>query len=179
MQPLFALDPIIAIGIAIAWAIIQAISKKKQDAGDWADLEIPRTPAPPPQPAPRRSPPPPVQQKRTPPPVRQPKPVIVTQRPYQPPPIPPVILEQEGPTRVLAHLAESQKAYERAANLQQSVEQRMAAVDRQTSSAKPEGLHHHYKTRAALELLQNFRRPESVRQAFLASFVLNPPKALE
>jgi hypothetical protein len=102
-----------------------------------------------------------------------------------PPPLPkPAVVPHdheahEGPDGELTNFAESQKAYARASNLQQRIEDRMAEIDRQTEMHVPTGIRLRTKTEAADRILKNFQKPETVRQAFLASFVLNPPKALE
>jgi hypothetical protein len=171
LQAGLGLEPLIIIGVMIASAIFQAISKRKQDAESWDDWNQPNPPAQPPPP----------------PPIRKSPPVIpsMLQPPKSPPPLPQRTVvqhdceEHEGPDRELARLEQSQTAYARAATLQQRVESRLAEIDRQTELARAAVPYTRERPQAALQILQTFRRPQTTRQAFLASFVLNPPKALE
>lgn len=90
------------------------------------------------------------------------------------------ILEEEGPGRAdLARFKESQESYARAAKLQESVAERLSAINQQTSSAKPVEPRKRARSATAAHVLRTFRNPITVRQAVLAQFVLNPPKALE
>lgn len=79
----------------------------------------------------------------------------------------------------MAPMNESRTAYQRGRSIQERVEKFMAAVDRETAFAKPATVARPSPSKAAHDILEMFRRPETTRQAFLASFVLNPPKALE
>ncbi len=91
---------------------------------------------------------------------------------------------QPQPARPLATLEQSTHAYQRAAQLQESVAARMQRVDEQTEKhGKPLAASRLTRqgsgspdARAVVALL---RRPATARQALLASFVLAPPKALE
>jgi hypothetical protein len=76
-------------------------------------------------------------------------------------------------------MEESRRAYREGAALQQKIQNRLTEVERQTETARPVGVKQRPQSRVALNLLQTFRRPETTRQAFLASFVLNPPRALD
>jgi hypothetical protein len=171
-------EPLIVIGVMIASAILQAFYKRKEDSETWGELERPATP-PLPRPQPPRIP-----TKAHPEPrtiitraERSAIPVIPKLPPNLPPPL---VFEREGPAGELAHLDQSQKAYERAENLQQAVANRFAEIDRQTERHVPTApVAHHQASKSAAQLLKNFRHPATTRQAFLASFVLNPPKALE
>ncbi len=172
-----AVSPLIAIVVAIGWAVLQGILKRKQDAEGWEEFDRPSAPVPP-RPKPPVIPPMTARpQTQAPRQASRPAPLPVTRRPA---PVPvPVRVEREGPDIQLAHLNQSASAYQSAARLQQAVEGRMADVDRQTKAHRPAKVVQRERSRASRELLDSFRRPETVRQAFLASFVLNPPKALE
>ena len=173
------IEPLVVIGIMIASAIYQAIAKRKQDAETWSEWD--QTQGPPP--SPRPSPPPFIPTKPTP----QPRNIVQPAQTIHkaPPPLArPVIIPHdheahEGPDREAVRLDQSQAAYERAANLQKRVESRFAEVNRQTQAHVPAIVRIRKRPEAAQRVLKNFRRPETIQQAFLASFVLNPPKALE
>jgi hypothetical protein len=118
------------------------------------------------------------QRKLTPPaiPSGQPPPVVRTTTPLRPV----IIAESEGPAKAgLAKMGESRESYARGASLQKSVAQRLAAIDQQTVRHKPTQPAARFRPPAAAEVLRTFRNPKTIRHAFLASFVLNPPKALE
>jgi hypothetical protein len=172
-------EPLIVIGIMIASAIYQAIAKRKQDNETWAEWDQPSQPPLPPQ-----QPVPPVIPTKA---LPQPR-AIVRQAPVvekAPPPLPrPVIIHHdheahEGPDLELARLEQSQSVYARAANLQQRVETRLTEIDRQTVAHVPAAVRVKQRPVAAQKIVKSFQRPETIQQAFLASFVLNPPKALE
>lgn len=195
-----AMDPLLALAIGIGWLIIKAIQSRRKDADSWNDLE---KPAPPPH-SPHRNigTPPPVMEKRgrgSLPPLA-PRPIISSRQRMNRPslprqtaalPAPPVIrtsLEPrpilvgpaEGPTGVeLAKLKESTQSYARASQLQESIAQRLSDVEKQTETAKPLAPKPRARSGAAAHFLRTMRNPATIRQAFLASFVLNPPKALE
>jgi hypothetical protein len=182
------LDPIIALLVGVGWFIVKALMNRRADADSWGDMERPPAPrplpqpAPPPQPSPAR--PAPVilaPQRRTTPPIpgsRPPPPPIV--RTTAPPRPPIVVPEREGPTGVeLAKLTKSRESYARAATLQQMVAQRLSAIDQQTATHKPTAPKSHAPPATSGHILRTMRNPTTARQAFLASFVLNPPKALE
>jgi hypothetical protein len=79
----------------------------------------------------------------------------------------------------LALLNQSQQSYSRAEHLHESVASRLSAIDKQMSSAKPAQPGQRARSTTAANVFRTFRNPTTVRQAFLAQFVLNPPKALE
>jgi hypothetical protein len=193
------LDPIIAIVIAVGWFVIQALVNRRREADSWDESETPPAPRPHvpeqnqgtpptriPQPGPESTPPPirPViltpQRPAAPPPVRpaQPPPFVLTTAPAPTRPI--IVQEPERPIGIdLAKLKDSHESYARAAGLQQAVQQRLSAIDRQTTTHKPTAAKIRPRPAAAVNILRTFRHATTVRQAFLASFVLNPPKALE
>lgn len=166
MLAAIGIEPLIIIGVIIGSAILQAIAKRKQDRESW-DEDWTSQPAPP-----------------VAPPALPPRPVVLTTRPptipnFQPRIPPPLVYEQEGPGRELTHVEKPQVAYERASNLQQRVHDRFAEIDRRTARHVPTAPRSRKRPESAERLLKSFRKPETIRQAFLASFVLNPPKALE
>src|SRR4051812_43821074 len=128
---LAAISPLLAIAIAIGWAVIQGLAKRRQDADSWDDLGEPKEI--PPLQAPR---PPVIPRQMT-------RPVAPQQLPARPIPstLPkkprPIIAQREGPDIQLAHLDQSQLAYASASHLQQTVERKMADVDRQTATHRP------------------------------------------
>lgn len=192
------LDPIIALVGAIGWFIVQALMNRRREADSWDEAERPPAPRPhvpdrqqgiPPQQIPRAGP------KATTPPTMRPV-ILSPQRQNTPRPSPPriptpapivrtvaparpVITPQlEGPVGAdLAHLKQSQDSYARASHLQQSVAERLTAIDQQTSTHKPAAPKQ--RARPDMKILEAMRNPVTARQAFVASFVLNPPKALE
>lgn len=192
------LDPIIALLGAIGWFIVQALMNRRREADSWDETERPTAPRPhvpdrqqgiPPQRIPHRGP------KATTPPRMRPV-ILSPQRQNTPRPSPPriptpppivrtvaparpvITPEIEGPTGAdLAHLKQSQESYARASHLQQSVAERLSAIDQQTSKHKPTAPEQ--RARPETKILETMRNPVMVRQAFVASFVLNPPKALE
>jgi hypothetical protein len=187
------LDPIIAILVGVGWFIVKALMNRREDADSWGDMERPAPPrpqAPPPRTPQAGSPtsPPPIRpaavvltpQKRSAPPrtpTLQPPPIVRTTAPHRPPI---VISEREGPTAIeLPKLKESRESYSRAASLQRTVAQRLTAIDQQTATHKPAAPKPRMRTISSAHILRTMRNPVTVRQAFLASFVLNPPKALE
>ena len=188
------LDPIIAILVGVGWFVVKALMNRREEADSWDDMERPAAPRPNLPPQSQSAPLPRIPQKNAaplPPPViltpqRKPTPPPIPARPTVPvvrtiaPPRPVIIAEPEGPANVeLAKMRESRESYARAANLQRSVAQRLAAVDQQTSTHKAAQPYVRLRPAAAAHILRTFRNPTTVRQAFLASFVLNPPKSLE
>lgn len=181
-----ALEPVIAILVAVGWFIVKAILDRRRDADEWSEMELPRQPrpAPPPLAPQERTIPQPHRPPTIPPPIRprtqrapQPPPVI-----GRPEPVKPIFIlqEEEGPARPhVGRLKESQESYALAAKLQDTVANRLSAIDQQTASAKPTEPRSRTRPASAAQLLRTFRNPQTVRQAFLAQFVLNPPKALE
>lgn len=112
------------------------------------------------------------------------KPVIVSQqRPAsKTPPIVakvlPPIEKSEGDLEFKSPLRESASAYERASSLQAKVEQRFRAVDQQTSTHRPTPVTR--STRQTHQVIRNLRkRPSALREAFVASLIFSPPKAME
>jgi hypothetical protein len=79
----------------------------------------------------------------------------------------------------MAPMNESLTAYQRGKSIQERVEKFMAAVDRETQFAKPAKVARPVQSKAAHDVSKMFRNPATTRQALLASFVLNPPKALD
>jgi hypothetical protein len=79
----------------------------------------------------------------------------------------------------MAALKESQELYARTQKLDKAVASRLASVERETSSPVPAAPKPRARPPASAHILRTMRNPVTVRQAFLASFVLSPPKALE
>ena len=170
------IEPILAILAAVGWWIVKAIYDRKRDAELWDGME--ETP-PPARPAPPRVPglpPPLVPRPQSMPGLPAPPPIV-----RSPDLIRPVIIaEDEGPTqREVPHLKHAQESYARASHIQQSVADRLQAIDLHTSTAKATTPKKRARPVAATNILRTFRNPVTIRQAFLAQFVLNPPKALE
>ena len=87
------------------------------------------------------------------------------------------------PTKPLANLEHSTQAYQRATQLHEAVAARMQRVNELTEK-HGKALHapitvHRATNPDARAVVNLLRRPATVRQALLASFVLAPPKALE
>lgn len=151
----------------------------------------PQAPAPPPLP-----PPPPPIVRQAPPPVYQTRPVVVAVEEGE--------SEEPVPT-YLSSIERADSAYRRAGVLGQGVDGRMATaaalgnaadawnragsiderVRARLSEASnflqhaPAGKVNKSRSAEAEQLVAAFRNPATVRQAFVASFVLGPPKALE
>jgi hypothetical protein len=91
------------------------------------------------------------------------------------------VFAQDEAVRALedAVLRDSRQSYARAAKLQQDVASRLSTIEKQTTTAKPAEPKPRLRPPAAAHILKTMHNPITVRQAFLASFVLNPPKALE
>jgi hypothetical protein len=199
MQLNAGLDPIIAIVIAVGWFVIQALVNRRREAESWDELETPPAPrphvpeqnqgAPPtriPQPGPKSTTPPlrPViltpQRPAAQPPLRpaQPPPFVATTAPAPTQTV--IVREAEAPAETeLSKLKESHQSYARAAGLQQAVQQRLSAINQQTTTHKPTAPKTRRRPAATVNMLRTFRNPTTLRQAFLASFVINPPKSLE
>ena len=169
------IEPILAILAAVGWWIVKAIYDRKRDAELWEEMEE----TPPARPVPPRVP--------TAPPPLMPRPQQMP-RPPAPAPIvrspelirPVIITEEEGPAhREVPHLKHADESYSRASHIQQSVADRLHAIDLHTSTAKATMRTKRPRPAAATNILRTFKNPTNVRQAFLAQFVLNPPKALE
>jgi hypothetical protein len=114
------------------------------------------------------------------------KPVIVSQqRSSKPAPTSPIVAKilppiekSEGDLEFKSPLRESASAYERASSLQAKVEQRFRAVDQQTSTHRPTPVTR--STRHTHQFIRNLRkRPSALREAFVASLIFSPPKAME
>jgi hypothetical protein len=189
-----AMDPILAIIIGVGWLVIKALQSRRKDADSWDETE---------QPAPRphvpqrnQGPPPLVIQKPGPqslPPfsprtILIPQPKSQTSVPPQKPPIvrtvtsvkPMIVNEPEGPTGIeLGKLKQSEDSYSRASHLQQAVANRLSAIDKQTATPRATAPKARARSLVAAHTLRTMRNPITVRQAFVAAFVLNPPKALE
>ena len=171
------IEPIIAILVAVGWFIVKALFDRRRDADEWTEMELPRPartavpPPPPPRPPIQRTIPPAAPAAgRIPPPIAR-RPEIIR---------PVIVHDEEGPSRAdTARFKESRELYARAAHLQQAVASRFSAIDQQTASAKPTQPQNRMRPVAAPEVMRMFRNPTTIRQAFLAQFVLNPPKALE
>jgi hypothetical protein len=87
-------------------------------------------------------------------------------------------LEQIMHRTELAVLQESASAYQRAEQLDQSVAERLGAIDRQPVQATH--VEHLQKRSEEIQAtVSMLRTPQSARQAILASVILAPPKALE
>lgn len=154
-----ALDPIIAILVAVGWFIVKALLNRSADVESWEEFERKPQPVPPPEP----------------PPV-----IARKQQPLPPPlPVPPPVIaqEQEGPYRVMGQLAESRRAHERATHLEESVAAQLAAVGARVTKHKPSSAR--IRIHAMEDLVRTFRKPATLRQAVIASIILNPPKSLE
>lgn len=189
MQRYAGLEPIIAVLVGVGWFIVKAIMNRREEADSWDESTAP--PAPRPHiPQQNRGTPPAVVQKpgpRSTPPVQRPPILILPPRPAkasQPttiyssntvPPPPAIAIPAER-----AQLKDSEESYKRASNLQESIAARFAAVDRQTMTHTAAAtVQHQRDSDATAGLRDAFRHPPTIRQAFLASFVLSPPKSLE
>jgi hypothetical protein len=78
-------------------------------------------------------------------------------------------------------LEESNAAYEEAKRLQETAAARLRAADEQTRKhfARRARARRRGPMAAPVSAVALFRSPQSARQAFIASFVLGPPKALD
>lgn len=88
------------------------------------------------------------------------------------------------PTKPLATLEQSTHAYQRASRLHEAVAAHMQRVDEQTEKhgkplTGPVITRRDAGSADARAVVALLRRPATVRQALLASFILSPPKALE
>jgi hypothetical protein len=184
-----ALNPLIAVLVGIGWIVVKALMNRREDAESWDEPTVPPAPRPhvpdrdqgtPPSRIPTPGP------KALPPPIRP----VIAQNPPRAPQSSPVIRTFPAPvTRpVIVHepaavqpgkLIQSQESYGRATHLHEAVAQRLSAIDQLTATAKPIAPKVRERSAAAAHVLRTFRHPVTARQAFLASFVLNPPKALE
>lgn len=194
-----AMDPLVALLIGIGWLIVKALQSRKKDAESWDELEGPTVPPPHVPDRNQGAPPrrietpgresttlPPIYRKLPPrppapaPPSRPAAPVVrpVTSTSTTSPA--PVFAQDEA-VRALeqAVLRDSRESYARAAKLQQDVTSRLSTIEKQTTTAKPAQPKPRMRPPAAAHILRTMHNPITVRQAFLASFVLNPPKALE
>jgi hypothetical protein len=192
------IDPIIAILVGVGWFVVKALMNRREDADSWDDMERPAAPRPQP-PTPNQSPSripqagskttlssnPPAPVILSPPgraappmlPTSKPPPIVRTTAPPRPPI---VVSERKGPTSIeLAKLKESRESYARAASLQRTVAQRLTAIDQQTTAHKATAPKARLRQTSSAHILRTMRNTSTARQAFLASFVLNPPKALE
>jgi hypothetical protein len=151
----------------------------------------PQTQVPPPLP-----PPPPPIVRQAPPPVYQTRPVVVAVEEGE--------SEEPVPT-YLSSMERPDSAYRRAAGLEQTVDGRMATASSLGSATDawnragsidarvrarlseasnflqhaPPGKVNRSRSAEVEQLVAAFRNPATARQAFVASFVLGPPKALE
>jgi hypothetical protein len=168
-----ALNPLIALLIGIGWLIVKALQTRRKDADAWGELEQP--PVIPPQTPSRpgtigRT----TQRREAAPPV-PPRRMTQTTSQYRP-----VIIQPRAPSAVeLAALKESEELHARAQSLDKAVASRLAAIEQETKTAAPAAPKPRARPAVSAHILRTMRNPVTVRQAFLASFVLNPPKALE
>ena len=112
------------------------------------------------------------------------KPVVVSQQRPAPQTRPivakilPPIEKSEGDLEFRSPLRESASAYQRASSLQTKVEERLRAVDQQTSAHRPAPVTR--STRGTNQIIRKLRnRPSALREAFVASLIFSPPKSLE
>jgi hypothetical protein len=118
-----------------------------------------------------------------PPPVIRPVLLPPQSRPPRPPSL---VRENPRPQRELSEgdlvfqtpLRASGENYRRASNLHSAVQERMRAIDLQTSTAKASGVppraHVHSEFIGRLK-----RNPNAMREAFIANVIFAPPKSLE
>jgi hypothetical protein len=189
------LDPILALLVGVGWFIVKAIMKRREDTDSWVESE---QPAPPPHVPERNQGVPPRRIEKPgpqalPPPIRptinpyygtqKPKPPVASAPVIPPAPVRPMIVTAAAAEKAgrveLGKLKDSNQSYARASRLQQAVATRLTGIDRQTKVHKPTAPKQHAQSVAATHILRTFRNVTTTRQAFLASFVLNPPKALE
>jgi hypothetical protein len=126
----------------------------------------------------------------------QPPPIVVVQPKPQPPPVPvytparpepePVYAEENyeelvTPAPRLGQLSEASIAYERASQLHANVAEQLRQIKLQTQQHSVISARQPQRARSqdAGKVVQMLRNPHTVRQAIIASMVLNPPKALE
>jgi hypothetical protein len=192
------LDPLIALLIGLGWLVVKALQNRKKDAESW-DTWNQQPPAPKPH-VPSRGegvPPPKIEtpgRNALPPPTRSPMGRTIQRRPDAAPRVPPtivktattgrpqpvIIAQTQAHTAVeIAALKESEELYARTQKLDKAVASRLTAIERETSSPIPAAPKLRTRPPASAHILRTMRNPVTVRQAFLASFVLNPPKALE
>ena len=115
------------------------------------------------------------------------KPILIPpeQRAPQPtpPPVPPKRSSKpaevsEGDLVFKSPLKTSAENYQRAANLHSNVQERMRAIDLQTSTAKADSARR--RPRGQSDFVQRLKRnPRAIREAFIASVIFARPKGLE
>jgi hypothetical protein len=194
MMRLAAMDPLIALLIGIGWIVVKVLQTRKKDAESWGDLNEqppaskPHVPsrgqgAPPAKlQMPRRNALPPMQRQR--PGIPQPRqpnpssprPIIQTVSPARKPQ---ATQGQIAKNIELAALKESQELYARTQSLDKAVANRLASIEKETTSARPAPVQPRTRPLASAHILRTMRHRTTARQALLASLVLNPPKALE
>jgi hypothetical protein len=196
------MEQLIIFLLFVVGSIISSIiqhKKKKAEEQQQRELELTRTPhgaraqtAPPPKPSeawPKTAAdwqeqlrrmlegkaPPVIKPILIPPEQRAPKPT--------PPPVPPKRSSKptevsEGDLIFKSPLKASTENYQRAANLHSNVQNRMRAIDLQTSTAKAASARR--RPRAQSEFVQRLKRnPRAIREAFIASVIFAPPKGFE
>ena len=187
-----AFDPIIIFLLGIGWILVKALQSRKKDAESWEQTV---GPAQPPHVPSRNQGVPPRRidqpgRSAVPPVARTSRDRLPQNKPPSPPPPPivrtqpnphPTVFAQEEAARALeqAVLKDSEESYARANKLQQAVTGPLSEIEKQTTKPRPSPLKPRARPATAAHILRTMRNPVTVRQAFLASFVLNPPKALE
>lgn len=167
------MDPIIAIAIAIGWAIISAIFRKKKDADEWAEWEETNT-KPQPKP-PREHAPGPHTLDPFP---TFPMPPRIPRKEAKPPPVEEHVPETEGPARQLSNVwGHAQEALAKAHRDQDRARERLKQLESKVRPTPAAAAHH--KQHSAHRIVAKLRRPDGIREAVLASVILAPPKALE
>ena len=105
----------------------------------------------------------------TPPPLKRPIPVKI---------LPPVE-KSEGDLEFKSPLHESTSAYERASALHTKVEDRLRAVDQQTTTHRPSAITRTPSRPTNLLIRRLRKNPSALREAFIASLIFSAPKSLE
>ena len=112
------------------------------------------------------------------------KPILLPPEQRAPKPSPPVQRSSkptelsEGDLVFKSPLKTSTENYQRAANLHTNVQERMRAIDLQTSTAKSGAARR--RPRAQSEFVQRLKHnPRAIREAVIASVIFAPPKGLE
>ena len=190
------MNPLIALLVGIGWIVVKVLQTRKKDAESWGDLNeqppAPRLHAParevgnPPRKIdlPGRGAMPPLSPVPSLARTLQRKPAV----PASPPPLVQTASsprsaaanQERGPASIRrAALDESRELYERTQGLDKAIANRLAAIEKETESAKPASVQVRTRSVASAHILRTMKHRTTARQAILASLVLNPPKALE
>ncbi len=203
MAPMFAgIDSLLGLLIFVIISLLAGWLQKKQRRGQEEEPE--ETPWPPPKRRSQGAPPPLPRPEQQPmsweeelkrlldgqpasPPPPPPPPVVVRSEPAYPtpPPLPEEFSEstytaQRSPVEVsfkpLAGLTESPQAYEKAASLEEKVQQHLRDVT--THRVGTTQVARKPLSANAREAVALVRKPDSLRSAVLASIILGPPRSL-